>query len=72
MYLQAEPNCVDLNQLVSQKPADLDRSTLFQNRIYQEFSMQKGLLIKTEQLKEKMVTFLLYKKIYFLKFISNI
>ena len=39
-------------------------STLFQNSIYQEFSMEKGLLIKAEQLKEKMVTFLLYKNIY--------
>ena len=32
-------------------------STLFQNRIYQEFSMQKGLLIKTEKLKGKMVIY---------------
>ena len=31
-------------------------STLFQNRIYQEFSMGKGLLIKAEKLKEKICT----------------
>ena len=55
----------------SQKPADLVLvvpSTQFQNRIYQEFSMEKllkGLLIKAEHLKWKMVTFLLYKNIYF-------
>ena len=35
--------------------------------------MEKGLLIKTEQLNGKMVTFLLYKNIYFLNsFVSNI
>ena len=42
------------------------------NRIYQEFSMKKDLLIKAEQLNGKMVTFLLYKNIFFFKFISNI
>ena len=31
-------------------------STLFQNRIYQEFSMGKGSLIKAEKMKEKICT----------------
>ena len=35
------PICVDLDQLDSQKPADLV-FTLFQNRIYQMVSMEKN------------------------------
>ena len=36
------------------------------------YSIETGLLVKAEKLKGKMVTFLLYKKNIFLKFICNI
>ena len=51
-------------QLESQKPADLILHC-FKTGYIKEFSMEKGLLIKEEKLKGKMVTFLMYKNLYF-------
>ena len=62
MYLHAKPKTMYIKvSWILQ--ARWSCSTLFQNRIYQEFSMEKGLLIQAEKLKGKMVIFLLYKNI---------
>ena len=54
MYLQPEPKTVYINiswVLRSQKLGF--GPTLFQNRIYQELSVEKGLLIKAEKVKRE-------------------
>ena len=63
IYKQSRKLCILRSAGFSK--ASLYCSTAFQNRIYQELSMEKGLLIKAEQLKGKMVAFFLYKNIYF-------
>ena len=59
MFLSNNPSSGDINS------SNLSCSTLFQNRLYQEFSIEKGLLINAEQLNGKKVTFLLYKNTFF-------
>ena len=70
IYKQSQKTCI------FRSPGSLEAScscsALFQNRIYLEFSVEKGLLIKSEKFKGKMETFLMYKNIVFKKYISDI
>ena len=72
IYKHSQKLCIFRSAGISK--ASWSCSTLFQNRIhvYQEFSMEKGLLIKAEQLNGKMVTFILCKNIFLKKLISTI
>ena len=48
IYLEAEPKTCILRS-AGFSEASWSGSTLFQNRIYQEFTIEKGLLIKAEK-----------------------